>query len=156
MSSLGVSGLQFAALVLVSCPLAVIRSSGQVATAIDSNTGSKRLVVHDSWSNGAPMPKPVKAPAAGAINGRIYVAGGLTTNERLTAVNQIYTPATNRWTVGVPIPIPVSAPASSVVNGTLYVIGGYTRSSNPTNLVQGYDPVANAWTTKSPMPTSRG
>jgi N-acetylneuraminic acid mutarotase len=57
--------------------------------------------------------------AAGVIAGKLYVAGGRTTNAL-----DIYNPATNQWTTGASMGSIRGFTASATVAGKLYVIGG--------------------------------
>ncbi len=129
-----------------------------VTTGATVLTSTVQYVVHNSWSSGAAMPVAVAAPAAGVINGNIYVVSGFQTSGGApVSNNQVYNSTTNVWTTSAPIPTPVFAPATAVVGTSLYVIGGFEGSgATPTNLVQIYNSSTNKWTTKSAMPTARG
>jgi uncharacterized repeat protein (TIGR03803 family) len=130
----------------------------KVTTGPTVLTSTVQYVVHNSWSSGTAMPVGLAAPAAGVINGNVYVVGGFQTSGGApVSNNQVYSPTTNVWTTAAAIPTPVFAPASAVVGSSLYVIGGFEGSSaTPTNLVQVYNSNTNTWTTKSAMPTARG
>lgn len=125
-----------------------------VTTGTTTLTSTQKFVVHNSWAQGKAMPTPAEASAAGIVNGKIYVVGGLNSTG-VIANNQIYNTANNTWTTGAPIPTPVNAAASAVLNGLLYVIGGYTTAA-ATNEVQIYNPKTNTWSPGAAMPTARG
>lgn len=115
-----------------------------------------------TWSYQTPMPTARYAPAAGVINGKLFVVSGAVKSNsppytRFTVV-EAYDPVTNSWSTNyAPIPLGVNASASGVINGKLYVAGGQTGwelagpPGNVTNL-QVYDPVANIWSNAVPMP----
>jgi hypothetical protein len=79
--------------------------------------------------------------SAVALDGKIYVLGGLSsTNVTLSSV-EIYDPATDQWTTGAPMPTATSRPAVSV-GGRIYV-------PLDTNSVMVFDP-ATGWSTLTP------
>ncbi len=131
-------------------------SDGYVTVTTGSTTlkSRKKFTVHNSWSQGTVMPTAVQFPAAGAINTKIYVAGGYGATA-LNGTTQVYIPASNTWTTAASMPTPVSAGASAVVGGVLYVFGGYA-SGGATGVVQAYNPASNTWSSKAIMPTARG
>src|SRR6185369_11942338 len=96
-----------------------------------------------------PLPTPRASAMAGAIDGKLYVAGGANAGGVLTN-GVVFDPATSVWS---PIaPNLVAGIDSAVLNGKLY---GVNVGASQT-LMQMYDPVANTWTTNFPAaPTSR-
>lgn len=80
----------------------------------------------DSWSEMAPMPIPTRdAAAARAVNGKIYVFGGLSAAGVIANV-QVYDTVSNAWTVETALPSPVRGAAAvyDAATASLYVIGG--------------------------------
>jgi uncharacterized repeat protein (TIGR03803 family) len=142
--------------IVATVPAGAVDGYVTVTTGATTLTNTKTFTVHNSWNQGAAMPTAVEAPAAGYVNSKIYVVGGLTTTA-VVGDNQVYNPATNNWATAAAEPTPVSGAASAVVNSILYVIGGYEGAGQtPGNLVQAYNAKTNTWSTKSPMPTARG
>ena len=88
----------------------------------------------NSWTVRAPMPTPRADVASVVMNGKLYVIGGQVVNPDqtgagLTAIVEVYNPASNTWSKGVPMPTPVArAGAVAVTNSAgkavAYVIGG--------------------------------
>ncbi len=90
----------------------------------------------DRWAAAPDMPTPRFVPSSGVVNGRIYVAGGATSqgpassqeermrNRRPLSAVEVYDPATGRWTTGADLAEPRGWLSASTVNGKLYVIGG--------------------------------
>jgi len=112
-------------------------------------------VSHNTWSNGAPMPKAVLGAAAVVLGNRIVVLGGaLDWNATPLTETLVYRPASNTWSWGVPLPAPIFSPAAAIVNNILYVIGGSNQSSF-LNTVWAFDPQTETWSARSPMPTAR-
>ncbi len=108
------------------------------------------------WSQGAPMPTPRSEVVAAALDGLIYVVGGLTSAGGLTAF-EAYDPTTNTWSVLPPIPEARHHTAMAALNGRIYVTGGYGRDGF--NRVLGtnwmYDPKTGRWSEAPPMPGDR-
>ena len=111
----------------------------------------------NTWATKAPMPTAVYAPAGGAIDGKLYVAGGTLFGCTDSAALEVYDPSTNMWTSKAPLPEPRHAAGAGVINGKLYVVGGSTSPCvDPGNAnLRMYDPGTNTWTAKAPMPTPR-
>lgn len=110
----------------------------------------------DSWTTKSPMPRAVYGAAAGAINGKLYVAGGQAdpTNGNFVADLQIYDPATDAWKNGAPLPQAIQGANAGVINGKLYVAGGGT-AAGITATVFVYDPLTDLWTNLAPMSNPR-
>ena len=65
------------------------------------------------------------------LDGRIWVAGGLTSHEA-TASTQVYDPAINSWQEGPPLPEPVHHAMLVAYHNQLVVIGGFhSRDNDP-------------------------
>nr|XP_029137153.1 kelch-like protein 33 [Labrus bergylta] len=87
----------------------------------------------------------------------LYVAGGITTDENMTAVNQLacemYNPAADSWTAFTSLPVPHVGAGSAVLEGKFYVLGGYSHESySDIKMVHRYDPSAQRWENMGRMP----
>lgn len=122
--------------------------------------------VADSWRALAPIPVKRCSAIAEAVDGKIYLIGGLEPMEngrgtRVTGLNQMYDPASNTWSSRSPMPTTRNHAFSGAVNGKIYVIGGRLGAGNipaTTNIdtVEEYDPATNLWgTVRERMPTPR-
>jgi len=101
------------------------------------------------------MPLAVYGAATGAINGKLYVAGGQADplHGNNVATLQIYDPASDTWTTGASLPQAGAAANAGVIGGKLYVAGGGPPSNiGETNTVVVYDPVADTWSNLAAMP----
>jgi hypothetical protein len=121
----------------------------------------KRLVSVPTWKAIAPMSTARAQGAIGAIDGRLYAAGGSDGSTTLGSL-EVYDPPTDTWTTRTPSPSPRFVLGSAAVGNSLYLIGGCLHlsdcslfSNNPTNLVEAYDAAANTWAIRAPMPTPR-
>lgn len=120
----------------------------------ESNPGS-----FGTWQALTGMPVVRSWAGGGVINGKLYVAGGLsaTSQSNSTATLYCYDPATNLWSTKAPMPAErAQFAASGVINGKLYVVGGLGPAGLQTlqNTTYCYDPASNTWSTKAPMPAA--
>jgi N-acetylneuraminic acid mutarotase len=105
------------------------------------------------WAELASSNVPRGAHALGAIDGKLYAAGGANgSTDQLTSL-EIYDVASDTWTEGAPMSVGRNHVATAVVDGRLYVLGGRP----PFNLavVERYDPGTDTWTTRAPMDVPR-
>ncbi|MFE9607224.1 kelch repeat-containing protein [Streptomyces sp. NPDC006012] len=130
---------------------------GTVYSALGSGSGNARLnslyaydPQSDSWQQRAFAPQAVSAPVHGAIDGKIYYAGGWGSS-RPVATTQVYDPATDTWSQGAAEPTPYGGAASAVLDGRLYSVGGCAGACGSTD-VQVYDPTTDAWSKAAPYP----
>jgi N-acetylneuraminic acid mutarotase len=90
------------------------------------------------------------ATSSCAIDGKIYVIGGLGSNATPNlAKNEVYDPSTNTWEIKEPMKVPRGCLSSAVVDGIIYAIGGPHQA--PSTILEAYNPASNTWTTKQNM-----
>src|SRR5262249_29170946 len=75
-----------------------------------------------TWAAHAPMPIPQSGAAISAINGKLYVAGGIVGNHRGNWLT-VYDPATDTWSIKTSMSANRVIPMSGTINGKLYVVG---------------------------------
>lgn len=112
-----------------------------------------------TWNSLAPMPSERQEVAVAALDGKVYVLGGLGDGAAPVATVEVYDPARNAWEARAPLPLPLHHPAAAVVEGRLYVVGGYTGGRVNWTAHAGlyeHDAAADAWVARPPMPTPRG
>jgi N-acetylneuraminic acid mutarotase len=109
------------------------------------------------WTARAAMPAGTQrgAAVAGAIDGRIYVAGGLRGGAQ--AALSAYSIADDSWDTALPaLPQIRDHGCGGAASGKLYVVGGRAgTTSSISGLVFEYTP-GGAWVQKATMPTARG
>jgi|GEM_PF-2297017 len=124
----------------------------QAGRSLDLNGGT-------SWTTIANLPVVLIGGVAEAINGKIYVTGGVSVSGQNLVLNAkvyIYDPATNAFsTATAAMPNPQPGSASFVLNNKLFVVGGYT-GNNISQAVQSYDPATNTWEQYNPLPNYGG
>ncbi|HYZ52892.1 MAG TPA: protein kinase [Streptosporangiaceae bacterium] len=88
------------------------------------NPPSARLA--GGWRWGHESPFPVQQVPAAVLDGRIWVAGGLTTEESATPKTEFYDPTSDTWAPGPALPVPLHHAMMVTYHHTLMVIGGFT------------------------------
>ncbi|MGE3404784.1 MAG: kelch repeat-containing protein [Vicinamibacterales bacterium] len=111
--------------------------------------------VADTWTPIAPLPHEAAMMAIGAINGRLYVAGGETNAASGVPSADVfeYDPGTDTWAQKTPMPTGLGHVASVVSGGRLVVLGGYNAGWD--NRVWEYDPAADVWVQGISLPLGR-
>ena len=82
--------------------------------------------VAESWQLRASMATPRSEIAAAALDGRLYVAGGIESFE-ITAQAEVYDEATDTWSPLPPLPRELHHVAMTACDGEVYASGGYTN-----------------------------
>jgi hypothetical protein len=102
----------------------------------------------DTWTPLAPMPLAVSDHYATiAVDGKIYVFGGLTVAGVVTNVVQIYDIANNTWDDKKTVmPTPRADAIAGVVGGQIAVMGGFDPVLGVNlDVTELYDPLTNSW-----------
>jgi hypothetical protein len=105
----------------------------------------------DRWRELEPMPTPRLATGSGVIGGKLYVAGGMTSNGRLSNALEAYDFETGEWETLADIPTAREHVASAVLDDQLYVMGGRTLEVDSLNTVERYDPATDTWESVAPL-----
>jgi N-acetylneuraminic acid mutarotase len=85
----------------------------------------------NKWRSAAPIPVPLNHPNAAAVDGKIYLLGGLVVAPdgawRAVPNSWVYDPATDAWKELDPMPtVPRGSSAIGVYKKTIYLAGGMT------------------------------
>lgn len=111
-----------------------------------------------AWAARAAMPAGTQRGSAvtGAIDGKLYVAGGLRGGAAVNDVS-VYDPSADAWTTGLPaLPAPRDHGCGGVAGGKLYVLGG-RQASITSQAATAYEfTPGGGWAERAPMPTARG
>ncbi|XP_069564032.1 uncharacterized protein [Brachyistius frenatus] len=105
----------------------------------------------------ANMTKPRAHHCMETLNGFLYVAGGITTNDDVTVVDQlaceVYSPATDTWYAFTSLPMRHVGAGSAVLEGKFYVLGGYSQEDcSETKSIHRYDAATYRWENMGRMP----
>ena len=108
------------------------------------------------WTQKADMPTPRWLHTSAAVNGKIYVIGGESSEPGTEIISTVeeYDQATDTWTQKADMPTPRRSPATCAVDGKIYVVGGYVGTKF-ISAVEEYDPATDTWTHKTDMPIPR-
>jgi N-acetylneuraminic acid mutarotase len=148
-------------------PLPIARSSGAAAVIGDliyvaggrpprGQDFAVYIATSNTWQTLTNMPTGRNHLAAAAVDGKIYVAGGRLGagfSSQLTAVLEIYDPATGLWSSGAPLPIPRGGNNGIAADGKFFVFGG----EGPNGMFDDMDmyvPSLNRWYRLEPLPTA--
>ena len=109
------------------------------------------------WRDETTLPgEGLNAPAAVAIDRKIFVIGGFKTVTNFpTADMLVYDIASRSWSNAAPMAAPRGGHAAVVFRGKIHVIGGGNSQSTLADHSE-YDPVTNAWTERAPLSRSKG
>jgi hypothetical protein len=133
-------------------------SAGSVSDAVKAYD-----VARNSWTAKARLPMRLQEAAAVELNGKIYVAGGITRRWdarrsvwRRLAVKSlfVYDVATNRWSRKADLPTTTLAPVAVVSNGAIYLASAcidtpYCGQAQLSLGVWKYDVAADTWSLES-------
>ncbi|HIJ08997.1 TPA: hypothetical protein HA274_06680 [Candidatus Bathyarchaeota archaeon] len=131
--------------------------------AISGSANEEYDPATDTWTPKRPMPTSRNYFAVATHQNKIYVIGGQSGYipagdlRILTAVNEVYDPATDTWETKTPLPTPRFYLSASTVNDKIFLIGGLNNTDyNPPlsilDLNEAYDPQADTWSAKTPTP----
>lgn len=113
----------------------------------------------DRWEELPPMPTARQLASAAAVDGKLYVAGGVdlvSGRQTLFSTVEEYDPSTSRWRARTSMPTArYGAGLVGASNGTLYAIGGSTTASDQLDVVEQYDAARDLWTARASLPTAR-
>jgi N-acetylneuraminic acid mutarotase len=98
----------------------------------------------------------LNAPAAVALNGKIYLIGGFVTDTNLPSAGVlVYDTTARTWSEAAPLPAPRGGHAAVVRDGRIHVVGG-GNSERTLADHDVFDPARNAWTSLAPLPRPEG
>jgi Kelch motif len=108
------------------------------------------------WRPLAPLPEGRAAGGLVALDGRLYLVGGVGPRG-LAGDTLVYDPAADRWSREPGMPTPREHLGAAAAGGRVVVVGGRVRGlGNHLDAAEAYDPAARRWTALPPMPTARG
>ena len=123
----------------------------------DFEDGVYRLVPmpNGAWTSLTPMPEHRTGVGAAALDGVVYVAGGIA---RQGAARDIfaYDPRTDQWRTVGRLRHLTAQPGVAALGGRLYVVGGWDEQAALPGDLQIFDPATGRVEVGPPMPTPRG
>ena len=104
----------------------------------------------NSWTTLPRLPERVRAGAAAALGGAVYVVGGQTP-DGLSGRTYAYDVERGAWEERAPLPEPRFNHALVVLGGKIYALGGFAGTTERAD-VFAYDPAADRWTQRTSLP----
>ncbi|HVS84502.1 MAG TPA: kelch repeat-containing protein, partial [Gaiellaceae bacterium] len=110
-----------------------------------------------SWQVETTLPEgALNAPAAVALDGKLYVIGGFSGTTNLPVADvRVYDLATKQWSEAAPLPAPRGGQAAVVLDGKIHVFGGGNSVSTIADHSV-YDPGTDTWSAAAPLPRAEG
>ncbi|NUN10972.1 MAG: T9SS type A sorting domain-containing protein, partial [Ignavibacteriaceae bacterium] len=121
---------------------------------------SRFHLVNQTWENVATPQYARRYAGMAAVNGNIYLIGGLLSDGTSGDIAQKYDIAANTWSVIAPVPEVLNFTKWTVTEDGRYVYllgsgGGYSSGALSSNVYY-YDPSTNTWALESICPAPRG
>ena len=108
------------------------------------------------WTLCSPMNEHRASFEAAALNGMIYVAGGVGLERGLLLSSvERYDPAQDKWFACAPMRTTRRLFGLAALGGKLYAVGGQDADGHPTADVDVYDPATDSWSKVAPMTYAR-
>jgi len=76
------------------------------------------------WTTIPPLNVPRQEVGVAAVEGRVYVIGGIGTDQQGSKVVEIFDTQAGGWRLGPSFPIPIHHPNVAAVGSKIYVAGG--------------------------------
>ena len=110
-----------------------------------------------AWHDEGTIPGAgLNAPAAVALNDKIYLIGGFVTDTNLPSAGVlVYDTKARLWSETAPLPAPRGGHAAVVRDGRIHVLGG-GNSERTLADHEVFDPANKAWTSLAPLPRTEG
>src|SRR3989442_1086382 len=108
------------------------------------------------WTTIPPLNVPRQEVGVAAVEGRVYVIGGIGTDQQGSKVVEIFDTQAGRWRLGPSFPIPIHHPNVAAVGSKIYVAGGYSDPGfTPVAKVFELDTDTELWTRKADLRRAR-
>jgi len=98
----------------------------------------------NSWTTRRQAPHFHRQGAAGVLDGKFYVAGGVSRGGSAVTALDVYDPATNTWKTLAPLPLGGAASGAALA-GRFYVIVQRFSGGAPDHRAYAYNPATNQW-----------
>ncbi|PWE16628.1 galactose oxidase [Marinicauda salina] len=137
-------------------------ASATAACGAEQRAAPAAAPMTPGWRSGARLPIRVQEIYPAALDGRIWLAGGLSPDAgtgRIGISDRFfeYDPGRETWRARPRLPLPIHHPNCVGLAGRLYAIGGFTAANggawSMSDAVRVYDPDRNEWTGGPRMPT---
>jgi Kelch motif protein len=107
-----------------------------------------------TWRTAGTISTPVRYPAVTAVNGAVYIIGGVTSSGADTTAVQRYDPKTGTTTVISQLPAATSHASAVALGTSIYVLGGFVNNTVSNQVLRvdlGTGAVSEAGTLPAPL-----
>lgn len=126
------------------------------ATRLPAKNGSATTAT-PAWQTAKRMPTPRTGAAGVALNGSVYVIGGINELARTVATVEVFDVEDDSWRTVAPLPQPLHHAAAAAVGGKIYVMGGLQGLGGlPVKSFYAYDPTRDEWRQLNDLPAAFG
>jgi len=123
--------------------------SGAVSGVVETYNPAK-----NTWQIRTPKPIAVSNIGAIAVDGLIYVPGGMADDGTVIEAMEVYDPVEDEWFSVSSLPAPVCAYAIAAVEKNIYLFGGWDGESY-VDTVYIYDTESDTWSRGTPIAVPR-
>ena len=113
----------------------------------------------DAWRQVSSMPAALSYHGGVALDGKIYLMGGLGGAELYLSTAHVYDPQADSWQPLANMATGRSSLATAVAGGKIYVIGGETAGGDGGDYIvattEAFDPLLGAWAEVASMSVAR-
>jgi N-acetylneuraminic acid mutarotase len=109
----------------------------------------------ERWQALAPLPQGRSAGGLVALDGRLYLVGGVVEGG-LAGDTHVYDPAADRWAAAPGLPTPREHLGAAASGGRVVVVGGRVAGRGNLDAAEAFDPGSGRWSALPPLPTARG
>jgi N-acetylneuraminic acid mutarotase len=117
---------------------------------------SAALGAADRWVDLAPLPTLRQEVGVAALDGLVYVIGGITADRAASAVVERFDPRTERWERVADLPEALHHPGVAALDGRVFVLGGLDGAFTGVASAYAFDPITGQWQPMAPLPARRG
>jgi N-acetylneuraminic acid mutarotase len=112
----------------------------------------------DRWEDLPPLATPRQEVGVAALDGCIYVIGGILESRAATGIVERYDIASARWESIAPLPdsTRIHHVGAAAAAGRVWCLGGLNSAFQGVRSVFAYDPATESWSPMADLPTARG
>ncbi len=136
-----------------------VTSGNRIYTLLESGEVWAYDPREDTWQGGSGLPEPLEGFAAAALDGHIYVAGGIAAEGQPSERLLRYEPESGHWVELAPLPTPRSHLALAACQGRLHALGGWEAAwlgPKVSRRHEIYEPGIDSWTSTGRSRLPRG
>lgn len=103
------------------------------------------------WETAEPLPTARQQSTVVALDGRLFVIGGIDAKRSTTSDVSVYDPSLGRWSAAADLPVAMHSANAAVAGSKIYVLGSLDASRAADERCYVYDPDRDAWISRRAM-----